>query len=178
MWLLLMLILAGEPQEAPPSPPPLSIAEYGQPVRARNAAAAATPETPIPERAFSSPQWWEQNQCGAEPSDACLRTARNRLAMARVERMEIEAAQPPAPGTRPAAQQNCRMVTRRAESGFGGSFTRVCGDDASAERALDAHQAMMDDLRERTTPQEQTCDRPLSTETQEQWIGRCSIAPR
>lgn len=187
MWLVLALTLITGSQEgtqaqgAPPPPPPMSVADYGRIVRERAAAAAlasAVAESPVPERAFSSPDWWEQNQCGVTPTDTCLRTARNRLAMARVERMEAEDVRPSAPSPRPARPSNCRTVTQASEQGFGGSFTRSCGDGASLERAQEAHRAMMDDLRGRTEPEDQPCDRPLSNETQDQWIGRCRVAPR
>ena len=123
----------------------------------------------IPARAFTDPTWWEQSQCGPEPEETCRRAARNRLAMARAERMEAAPVEPP-----PRRAPTCRTVMQRSESGFGGSVTRVCGDGDNAERALESHQRLMDDLR---PPAPEPCDRPASGETQDDWIARCRALP-
>ena len=130
--------------------------------------AAATPESGVPAWALTDPARWESSQCGAEGDDACRRQARNRLAMARAG----IAAEPPAPtgGGAAAAPQNCRMVMRRSESGFGGSLSRVCGDAAATEATLDRFE---DSLRPAVEP----CDRPANLESQDAWIARCRALP-
>ena len=120
----------------------------------------------IPAWAFADPAGWEASQCGAEGDDACRRQARNRLAMARAGM----AAEAPASGGASGDGQNCRMVMRRSESGFGGSLSRVCGDESGSGAALDA-------LRSTTRPVAEPCDRPATLETQEAWIARCRALP-
>lgn len=120
----------------------------------------------IPAWALDDPATWEVTQCGAAGDDACRRQARNRLAMARAGL----ATGPAAPDGRAAAPGNCRMVMRRAETGFGGSLSRVCGDGAEAEAALDR-------LQESLRPTVAPCDRPATLESQDAWIARCRALP-
>lgn len=127
------------------------------------------PDDPgVPAWALSDPLRWETSQCGAGGDDACRRQARNRLAMARAGM----AAEPPADRSPPAADRNCRLVMRRSETGFGGSFSRVCGEDAQggAEAALDR-------LRDGLTPTVEPCDRPAALESHDAWIARCRALP-
>lgn len=117
----------------------------------------------VPDWALSDPPRWEASQCGAAGDDACRRQARNRLAMARAGGV----AEAPAEG---GGGQGCRMVMQRSESGFGGSLSRVCGDEAAADdlvRRLDIP----------ARPAPEPCDRPASLETQETWIARCRALP-
>ena len=176
MWLLFVLALAAGPQDPPGSatedrgpPPPspsMSISEYARLVRERN---GPRPDGPVPDRAFASPLWWEQDQCGPGPTDECLRRARNRLAMARAERMEAGEPRPSPQQTRPTPPPRCRTVTRPAESGVGGSVSRICGDNAGeTERVLDGL------LRD---PAPSPCDRPAEGESQAVWIERCRALP-
>lgn len=124
------------------------------------------PDNPdIPAWAFSDPARWELSQCGAEGDDACRRQARNRLAMARAG---VAAAAPAAGGD--AAPDNCRMVMRRSQEGFGGSLSRVCGDGAEVEAALARLQGA-------SRPAVEPCDRPAALETQDAWIARCRALP-
>ena len=170
MLLMTMLaLLAQDPGATPNRPTP----QVSLSAMLRPAPVAVDDGAEVPGWALTDPARWERSQCGAESDEACRRAARNRLAVARASM--AERAEPASP-SRP--QENCRMVTQRSESGFGGSFTRVCGDGASVERAMEANRAMMDDLRARTMPEDQPCDRPASSETQDQWIGRCRAAPR
>lgn len=120
----------------------------------------------VPAWALDDAARWETNQCGAAGDEVCLRQARNRLAMARAG-MSAEA---PASGGAPGDGQNCRMVMRRSESGFGGSLSRVCGDEAESAAALER-------LRETMRPAVEPCDRPASLETQDAWIARCRALP-
>ncbi|MFN3668747.1 MAG: hypothetical protein ACK4VY_05525 [Brevundimonas sp.] len=134
-------------------------------------AAAAADHGGVPGWAFTDPARWETLQCGNDGDAACRRQARNRLAMARASL----AAEPPAAAPRAAtAAPRCRMVMRRAEEGFGGSVSRVCGEE---DAALDA----LDRLRESALPAApaQPCDRPASYESQAAWIARCqALTPR
>jgi hypothetical protein len=120
----------------------------------------------VPGWALSDPEAWEANQCVTAGDDACRRQARNRLAMARAG----VASETPAAGPRADASQNCRMVMRRSEDGFGGSLSRVCGEGAESEAALDR-------LRDATRPEVETCDRPAALESQDAWIARCRTLP-
>lgn len=119
----------------------------------------------VPAWAFDDPAGWEASQCGADGADACRRQARNRLAMARAG---VVAETPAAGGD--AAPDNCRMVTRRSETVFGGSLSRVCGDGAEVEAALDRLEGAL-------RPAVEPCDRPGSLETQDAWIARCRALP-
>ena len=120
----------------------------------------------VPTWALDDPAGWERSECGAEGDDACRRQARNRLAMARAG----VAAEPTAPGGASGDGQNCRMVMRRSESGFGGSLSRVCGDEAAVQDLLGR-------LDVPAQPQPEPCDRPGSLETQDAWIARCRALP-
>ncbi|MBU1540844.1 MAG: hypothetical protein KKC29_12490 [Alphaproteobacteria bacterium] len=120
----------------------------------------------VPIWALTNPHRWEQVQCGSAGDDACRRQARNRLAMARAG----AAAEPPAPSGSAAPRQNCRTVMRRSESGFGGSLTRVCGDEPASDGALESFEDTM-------RPVVEPCDRPANLETQEAWIARCRALP-
>jgi hypothetical protein len=136
----------------------------------RSRPAAAADEDSVPEWAFTDPARWETRQCGSDGDAACRRQARNRLAMARAGL----AAETPAPASRAPAEPRCRMVMRRAEDGFGGSVSRVCGD---GDAALDA----LDRLRESAIPAAtaEPCDRPAADESQAAWIARCqALTPR
>lgn len=129
--------------------------------------AAAVPESGVPGWALLDPARWETSQCGTAGDDACRRQARNRLAMARAG-LATEA---PSAGSA-TAPDNCRMVMRRSETGFGGSLSRVCGDGAEVEATLDRLEGAL-------RPAVEPCDRPASLETQEAWIARCrSLPPR
>lgn len=169
MLLMLLALLAQDPT---PTPPPgripfnIQLNELTRP-----APVAVDDGAEVPGWALTDPARWERSRCGVNGDEACRRAARNRLAMARASAADQPSAATP-------ARENCRTVMQRSESGFGGSFTRVCGDGASTERALEANRAMMDDLRARTEPRDEPCDRPMSHETQDQWIGRCRAAPR
>ncbi|MDP2763812.1 MAG: hypothetical protein Q8O54_03130 [Brevundimonas sp.] len=133
-------------------------------------AAGRGDRTGVPGWALADPARWETSQCGADGDDACRRQARNRLAMARAG---VAAEPPPAAGgVRVAAPQNCRMVMRRSESGFGGSLSRICGDDAEA-----GAEAALDRLQESLRPAAEPCDRPANLETQAAWIARCQGLP-
>jgi hypothetical protein len=176
MLMLLIALLAQDPATAPtPAPAPtqgripfnVQLNELTRP-----APVAVDSGAEVPGWALTDPARWERLRCGANGDEACRRAARNRLAVARASM--AERAEPASP-SRP--HENCRMVTQWSESGFGGSFTRVCGDGASVERAREANQAMLDDLRERTEPRDEPCDRPMSHETQDQRIGRCRATP-
>ncbi|MDQ3125144.1 MAG: hypothetical protein M3Q74_06005, partial [Pseudomonadota bacterium] len=94
------------------------------------------------------------------------RQARNRLAMARAGL----ATEPSGAGGSAAAPDNCRMVMRRSQDGFGGSLSRVCGDGAEAEAALDR-------LQESLRPAVEPCDQPATLESQDAWIARCRALP-
>ena len=128
--------------------------------------AAADPDAEVPAWALSDPARWELSQCGASGDDACRRRARNRLAMARAG----VAAEVPASGGSSGDGQNCRMVMRRSETGFGGSLSRVCGDAGEAEAALDRLNAPLQ-------PAAEPCDRPATLESQDAWIARCRALP-
>lgn len=121
----------------------------------------------VPAWALTDPARWETSQCGAAGDEACRRRARNRLAMARAG----IASEPPAPPGGGAAPQNCRMVMRRSESGFGGSLSRVCGDGDEAEAALDRLQNSL-----RRAPE--SCEQPATMESQDAWIARCGALPQ
>ena len=120
----------------------------------------------VPAWAFTDPARWELSQCGGSGDDACRRQARNRLAMARAG----VAAEPAASGGASGDEQNCRMVMRRSESGFGGSLSRVCGDEAAVQDLLGR-------LDVPAQPRPEPCDRPGSLETQAAWIARCQALP-
>lgn len=120
----------------------------------------------VPAWALTDPARWETSQCGAAGDDACRRQARNRLAMARAG----EAAEAPPSGGASGDAQNCRMVMRRSESGFGGSLSRVCGDEAAVQDLLGR-------LDVPAQPRPEPCDRPSSLESQEAWIARCRALP-
>lgn len=201
LTLLMMMLLGGALQDEPVATAPQQtqpdraalqaglavlaeqIADKPEPVRSTIDFGAYAPPHPvsaapagdpaIPERAFTDRTWWEQSQCGTEPSEDCLRTARNRLALARVERMETfqDAPAASAPRARP---QTCRMVTRPSETGIGGSFVRVCGDGVDAAEAERA----MDEQMERLRPASQSCDQPAQAESHDLWISRCQAMPR
>ena len=127
---------------------------------------AADPDAEVPAWALSDPARWELSQCGAAGDDVCRRRARNRLAMARAG----VAAEVPASGGSSGDGQNCRMVMRRSETGFGGSLSRVCGDAGEAEAALDRLNAPLQ-------PAPEPCDRPATLESQDAWIARCRALP-
>ncbi len=135
-------------------------------VRRSGLRTAEGPGGDVPDWALSDPGAWEASQCGSGSDDACRRQARNRLAMARAG---VATDVPPASG-RAAASQDCRTVMRRSEDGFGGSVSRVCGDTAESETALDR-------LRETTRSVGEPCDRPAALETQDAWIARCQALP-
>ncbi|MDP1778134.1 MAG: hypothetical protein Q8K90_05940, partial [Brevundimonas sp.] len=118
----------------------------------------------IPTWALDDPAAWEVSQCGAAGDDACRRQVRNQLAMARAGL----ATETPAAGG--GAAENCRMVMRRSQDGFGGSLSRVCGDEAEAEAALNRLDGAL-------RPTVEPCDRPASLETQEAWMARCRALP-
>jgi hypothetical protein len=120
----------------------------------------------VPAWALTDPERWETSQCGAAGDDACRRQARNRLAMARAGVV----AETPASGGAAGDGQNCRMVMRRSESGFGGSLSRVCGDEGVVQDLL----GRMDVPAQ---PRPEPCDRPGSLETQAAWIARCQALP-
>ncbi|MEY4556458.1 MAG: hypothetical protein RL093_1577 [Pseudomonadota bacterium] len=128
--------------------------------------AAAVPESGVPGWALLDPARWETSQCGTAGDDACRRQARNRLAMARAG-LATEA---PSAGSA-AAPDNCRMVMRRSETGFGGSLSRVCGDVAEVEASLDRLEGAL-------RPAVEPCDRPASLESQDAWIARCRALPQ
>ena len=130
------------------------------------ARAAADPDAEVPAWALSDPARWELSECGAGGDDACRRRARNRLAMARAG----VAAEVPAGGGSTGDGQNCRMLMRRSENGFGGSLSRICGDAAEAEAALDLLNAPLQ-------PAAEPCDRPATLESQDAWIARCRALP-
>lgn len=108
------------------------------------------PLAAVPAWAFDDPVRWDANQCGQEPDAACLRAARNRLALARVDRLQYQ--DRPSPAERVAAGesretvvgQRCRWIATRSEEGVGGAVTRSCGD---TEQAGEAHRRMMEFLR-------------------------------
>lgn len=116
--------------------------------------AAAAPENGVPGWALLDPARWETSQCGTDGDDACRRQARNRLAMARAGL----ATEVPTASGGPVAPQNCRMVMRRSETGVGGSLSRICGDGAEAEAALNRLENTM-------RPTVEPCDRPASLES-------------
>ena len=145
---------------------PSGQATVGEGGYSRSAAAEAAAENGVPGWALSDPARWEASQCGADGDDACRRRARNQLAMARAG----VAAEPPAPAGGPAPAQNCRMVMRRSESGFGKSLSRVCGDGDEAEAALDR-------LEESLRPAVEPYDQPGALESQDAWIARCRALP-
>lgn len=145
---------------------PSAQANIGEGGYSRSAAAEATAENGAPAWALADPARWETSQCGAAGDEACRRRARNRLAMARAG----IAAEPPGPTGGGTAPQDCRMVMQRSESGFGGSLSRVCGDGAEAEAALDR-------LQQSLRPAVEPCDRPAALETQDAWIARCRALP-
>lgn len=120
----------------------------------------------IPAWALDDPTAWEASQCGAAGDDACRRQARNRLAMARAGL----ATDTPAVGGGAAPPGNCRMVMRRSQDGFGGSLSRICGDEAEAEVTLNRLEGAL-------RPAAEPCDRPASLETQDAWIARCRALP-
>lgn len=120
----------------------------------------------VPAWALDDPAGWERSECGAEGDEACRRQARNRLAMARAG----VAAEPTAPSGASGDGQNCRMVMRRSESGFDGSLSRVCGDEAAV-------QDLIGRLDIPAQPRPEPCDRPGSLETQAAWIARCQSLP-
>lgn len=175
MLLMMLALLAQEPTApAGPSRIPFTVRvdELTQP-----APVAVDDGGPVPAWALTDQARWERVRCGEAGDEACRRAARNRLAIARAEANDL-LDNPSAGGVAPApAPQRCRMVTQRSETGFGGSFTRVCGDGASVERALEVNQTLMDDLRQRSTPAE-SCDRPAENESQDLWIARCRAMPR
>lgn len=144
---------------------PSAQANIGEGGYSRNAA-AALPESGVPAWALTDPARWETSQCGAAGDDACRRQARNRLAMARAGVV----AETPAPGGASGDGQVCRMVMRRAESGFGGSLSRVCGNEGAVEDLLGRL-----DVPVQARPE--PCDRPGSLETQAAWIARCQALP-
>ena len=124
------------------------------------------PNGEVPAWALDDPAGWERSECGTAGDDACRRQARNRLAMARAG----VAADTPASGGASDDGQNCRMVMRRSESGFGGSLSRVCGDEGAVQDLLGR-------LEVPAQPRPEPCDRPGSLETQAAWIARCQALP-
>jgi hypothetical protein len=173
MLLLLFALLAQDPTTTPPSRMPFTVSVDQM---TRPAPVAPDDGAAVPGWALTDPARWERSQCGDDGDEACRRGARNRLAMARASATDLLET-PSAGGVAPApTPQRCRMVTQRSETGFGGSFTRVCGDGASAERALEAHRAMMEDLGGRPAPE--PCDRPAENESHDLWIARCRAMPQ
>ncbi len=144
---------------------PSGQASIGEGGYSRNTAAPPTSE--VPTWAFTDPARWETSQCGATGDDACRRRARNRLAMARAG-VAVEA--PAERGGGAATAQNCRMVMRRSENGFGGSLSRICGDQADTEATLNR-------LEDTMRPAVEPCDRPATMESQDAWIARCRALP-
>lgn len=161
--LLLAVLLQDSPIRTAPEPPPQEGAapRFGR-LGFRTAERA---DGVVPAWALDDPAGWEASQCGAAGDDACRRQARNRLAMARAGL----AAETPAAGESPAAPENCRMVMRRSETGFGGSLSRICGDGAEIGTTLDRLGS--------ARPAVEPCDRPASLETQAAWIARCRALP-
>ena len=168
---------------APPASP-LDFEAYAREVQERNAAAQAEPgagrigfpvrsgpvpdDQPVPGWAFSDPARWERTQCGETPEDACLRTARNRLALARAEQAEnAPLASGPAPG-------RCRNVWTPSAEGVGGSFSRICGDEAASAQLLE-------DMRRRDEQTRQDAERdcvrrPETTDQGVRWTLVCGSA--
>jgi len=173
MLLLMLALLAQDPTPSPSRIPfNVTLDQMTRP-----APVAVDDGAPVPGWALTDPARWERSQCGDAGDDACRRGARNRLAMARASASDVLTT-PSAGGVAPGpAPQRCRMVMQASETGFGGSFTRVCGDGASAERALEAHRAMMDDLTDRQSAPE-PCDRPAENESHDLWIARCRAMPQ
>lgn len=191
--LLLAVLMQDGPVQTNPPASTVDISAYAEIVRAREAQAAAVPapvctfgrrpisrpgcptppgpvaadpDAEVPAWALSDPARWELSQCGAAGDDACRRRARNRLAMARAG----VAAEVPASGGASGDGQNCRMVMRRSENGFGGSLSRICGDQSETEATLNR---LEDSLRPAVEP----CDRPATMESQDAWIARCRALP-
>lgn len=133
----------------------------------RDAAAGEDDQT-VPPWALTNPARWETSQCGADGDDACRRQARNRLAMAR---SGVVADPPATGGPASGADQNCRMVMQRSETGFGGTLSRVCGDAAAADELLRRRDPLP------LQPAPEPCERPASYETQATWIARCQALP-
>jgi len=174
MLLMLLALLAQDPTA--PAGPPRTPFDVRLDELTRPAPVAADDDGAVPAWALNDQARWERSRCGENGDEACRRAARNRLAIARAEANDL-LDNPTRGGVAPApAPPRCRMVTQRSEAGFGGSFTRVCGDGASAERALEAHRTMMEDLRRPATTE--SCDRPAENESQDLWIARCRAAPQ
>lgn len=88
--------------------------------------------------------------------------------------IELAAAEPArAPANNPApAQPRCRNVFQRAESGFGGSFSRVCGDGEPQGPSL------LEEMRARDAAQQQAAERdcirrPEPTDQGVRWTLVC-----
>ncbi|MDO9078009.1 MAG: hypothetical protein Q7U72_11260 [Brevundimonas sp.] len=192
--LLLVVLMQDGPVQTNPSASTVDLSAYAEVVRAREAQAAtvpapvctfgrrpisrpgcptppgpvaADPDAEVPAWALPDPARWELSQCGAAGDDACRRRARNRLAMARAG---VAAEVPTEAAGAGAAAQNCRMVMRRSDNGFGGSLSRICGDQSEAEATLNR---LEDSLRPAIEP----CDRPATLESQDAWIARCRALP-
>lgn len=168
------------PQEGPavPADPAAHCTFGGRPVsgpgcppvvrrRLVTGAPASGTDGSVPAWALDDPAGWEASQCGTPGDDACRRQARNRLAMARAG---VAAEAPAEASGGGATAQNCRMVMRRSENGFGGSLSRICGDEADTEATLNR-------LEDSMRPAVEPCDRPATMETQEAWIARCRALP-
>lgn len=146
---LLLLGLSGGVQDGPqPLPRLLDMAGTSGAATERT----VSPLSPVPAWAFDDPARWDANQCGEAAEAACLRAARNRLALARVDRLEAQTPDRPSPAERVAAGesretvvgQRCRWTTTPSDSGVGGTVVRTCGD---AQQVGEAHRRMMEFLR-------------------------------
>lgn len=90
----------------------------------------------VPDWAFSDQPRWELSQCGASSPETadCIRGARNRLAQARVARLDRPST---APGPRPVqARPLCRTVEGRAPDGSESSAALVCSNGDGPNSAV------------------------------------------
>lgn len=154
------------------------------PTRAGAGPSSAPPE--LPPEALRDPYGYVLSQCSplVLPRDQDPAACEYRLWSA------IRAVRPSAGGPRPASSTvaepattavaeaegrpsggRCRTVSRPAAAGVGGSFARVCGDPAEADRLLEDTEAR---LRAVVTD---PCDRPAQGESQSAWIARCQALP-
>ncbi len=141
-------------------------------------AARIRPGQPLPPRALSDPDWWVANQCGEPADGACTEHAMDRLMLEheliRVGQREADGdtvapavSQPRAP-----AQPRCRNVFQRAETGVGGSFSRVCGDgEPESARALD--NMRMRDAADQRAAERDCIRRPEPTDQGVRWTLVC-----
>lgn len=190
MLTLIAVLMLATPQDGPIATARpesrVDLEAYAREVQERNATAQAQAGTgrigfavqlgpipegqPVPAWAFTDRARWERTQCGETPDEACLRTARNRLAIARAEQAEAAPVERAGP-----APERCRNVWTPAAEGVGGSFSRICGDEGASAQLLE-------DMRRRDEQTRQDAERdcvrrPETTDQGVRWTLVCGSTP-